>query len=355
MMKVDGRKSKKHLYYSASKSRKKEILMGNFIISSSLENFFQFIVTVQNKETASMYAFYLCDDLGTVLEKRHYQKEGNHTFFLKDTGIYHVVVYKRDTEGNILKKRSDYVNYVNPFSKGIVERKRVILYGLKRETYLVKRVLEKRYDVLGIVDPSLKHIGEFFFGLPILSINDLPKENFFFISSEKMKKKRNIQFEMYSLELGNSNIVMDTLHNISAIELYKISRDLYNNGFKVEANFITGYIKFQYNSYIPATAEIGEGTRLGYGGIGVVIHYQSVIGKNCVIAQNVTLGGKKPIIGDNVYISAGAKCIGGSIGSNVVVGANAVVTKDIPDNCVIAGVPAVIISKDIEKYAKYFK
>lgn len=51
-----------------------------------------------------------------------------------------------------------------------------------------------------------------------------------------------------------------------------------------------------------------------------------------------------PTIGDNVVVYAGAKIIGGvHIGNNVIIGANAVVTKDVPDNCVVAGVPARII------------
>lgn len=71
------------------------------------------------------------------------------------------------------------------------------------------------------------------------------------------------------------------------------------------------------------------------------------IGKNCHIYQQVTIGfngTESPIIGDNVRICCGAKVIGGiHVGNNVVIGANAVVCKDIPDNVVVAGVPAKII------------
>ncbi len=53
-------------------------------------------------------------------------------------------------------------------------------------------------------------------------------------------------------------------------------------------------------------------------------------------------------IGDNVILGSGCKIIGGiKIGSNVFVGANAVVTHDVPDNCVVAGVPARIIKSDV--------
>lgn len=72
------------------------------------------------------------------------------------------------------------------------------------------------------------------------------------------------------------------------------------------------------------------------------------IGKNCKIYQQVTIGYnhslKAPSLGDNVEVCCGAKIIGGiKIGNNVLIGANAVVSKDLPDNCVAAGVPAKII------------
>lgn len=72
------------------------------------------------------------------------------------------------------------------------------------------------------------------------------------------------------------------------------------------------------------------------------------MGENCKVYQQVTIGYnhklEAPIIGDNVEICCGAKVIGGcKIGNNVIVGANAVVTKDIPSNVVVAGIPARII------------
>lgn len=140
---------------------------------------------------------------------------------------------------------------------------------------------------------------------------------------------------------------------INAYSFYKMERWFYRHHMKPLAKFIQGIIFLLYNSYIPYTCEIGKGTRFGYGGMGVVIHARAKIGCNCIIAQQVTIGGRSkkpevPIIGDHVYIGAGAKILGPvKIGNHVVIGANAVVLEDVPDHTVVAGVPAKIIRQGI--------
>ncbi len=75
------------------------------------------------------------------------------------------------------------------------------------------------------------------------------------------------------------------------------------------------------------------------------------IGKNCTILPNVLFGLKTPEggfqdikIGDNCYISTGVTILAPvTIGNNVTIGAGAVVNKDVPDNCVVGGVPAKIL------------
>jgi len=98
------------------------------------------------------------------------------------------------------------------------------------------------------------------------------------------------------------------------------------------------------NLYLCAD-EIG-GAFAPFHGYSTIIHAHS-LGENCTVFQNVTIGynnGDKPTIGNNVIIYAGAVVIGGiRIGDNVIVGANSVVTKDVPSNCVVAGNPAKII------------
>lgn len=112
-------------------------------------------------------------------------------------------------------------------------------------------------------------------------------------------------------------------------------------------------LSFKLGISIPFGTKIGTGFYIGHFG-GIVINENTVIGKNCNISQGVTLGqtnrGKNkgtPIIGDNVYMGPGAKIIGAvKVGNNVAIGANCVVTKDIPDNSVVVGIPSRIISNN---------
>lgn len=102
---------------------------------------------------------------------------------------------------------------------------------------------------------------------------------------------------------------------------------------------------------IPLGTKIDQGLYLPHYGL-IVVHQRAKIGEHCNIGQGVTIGiaGRNenkgvPEIGNYVYIAPGATIIGKiKIGNNVMVGANAVVTKDVPDNSVVAGVPAKIIS-----------
>ena len=86
-------------------------------------------------------------------------------------------------------------------------------------------------------------------------------------------------------------------------------------------------------------------------GTGIVIGETAVVGDNCSILQNVTLGGngketgdRHPKIGDNVLLAAGAKVLGNiRVGNCSKVAAGSVVLKDVPDNKTVAGVPAKVV------------
>jgi serine O-acetyltransferase len=112
-------------------------------------------------------------------------------------------------------------------------------------------------------------------------------------------------------------------------------------------------LSFQRGISIPSSTKIGSGLFIGHCG-GIVVNAQCEIGKNCNISQGVTLGQANrgrhkgsPVVGDNVYIGPGAKIVGAiRIGNHVAIGANCVVTKDIPDNAVVVGIPGKVISYD---------
>lgn len=137
------------------------------------------------------------------------------------------------------------------------------------------------------------------------------------------------------------------------IHFYRISNWFYRHHVPFLSKLIWKLQYLLFNCSVPGSCEIGKGTKFGYGGIAVVMHARSIVGKNCMIGQGVTIGGKSgwyevPVIGDNVIINAGARIIGPvRIGNNVEIGANCVVVKDVPSNCVVAGVPARILKSDM--------
>ncbi len=137
------------------------------------------------------------------------------------------------------------------------------------------------------------------------------------------------------------------------INIYRFNNWLYRHRVPLLPVFIWKLQYLLFNCSVPASCKIGKGTKFGYGGIAVVMHARTVIGKNCMIGQGVTIGGKSgwyevPVIGDNVIINAGAKIIGPvRIGDNVEIGANSVVVKDVPSNCVVAGIPARILKSNM--------
>ena len=116
--------------------------------------------------------------------------------------------------------------------------------------------------------------------------------------------------------------------------------------------FMHGHLTYKLGISIPPATSIGSGFYIGHFG-GIVVSRHATIGRNCNISQGVTVGrtnrGRNkgyPTLGDNIYIGPGAVIAGNvRIGNNVAIGANCVVTMDIPDDAVVAGVPGRIISR----------
>jgi serine O-acetyltransferase len=117
------------------------------------------------------------------------------------------------------------------------------------------------------------------------------------------------------------------------------------------ALLMLNHYKYKFGINISISTEIGSGFYIGHFS-GIIVYPLCKIGKNCNLSQGVTLGktnrGKNsgyPMLGDNVYIAPGAKVIGAvRVGNNVAIGANCVVTKDVPDNAVVVGIPGKVIS-----------
>lgn len=136
---------------------------------------------------------------------------------------------------------------------------------------------------------------------------------------------------------------------VHAIVWYRVAHFFYKIHLRFLAKVLCYSCRFWTGIEIHPAATIGKRLFIDHGA-GVVIGETSVIGDDCTIYQNSTLGGtgkehnkRHPTLGNNVVVGAGAKVLGNiTIGNNVKVGANAVVLKSVPDNCTVVGVGRIV-------------
>jgi serine O-acetyltransferase len=134
---------------------------------------------------------------------------------------------------------------------------------------------------------------------------------------------------------------------------YHVAHFLWGCGFGVPARFVSYLGRMITGIEIHPAAVIGKNLFIDHG-MGVVIGATAVIGDNVLLYHGVTLGGKggdrkntkrHPTLGNNVIVGAGAQVLGNiKIGAGAKIGANAVVTFDVPDSAVVVGNPARIIA-----------
>ena len=148
--------------------------------------------------------------------------------------------------------------------------------------------------------------------------------------------------------------VVLTYPGVKAVLFHKIAHFFCIAKFDLIARIISQFSRFLTGIEIHPKAKIGKNLFIDHG-MGVVIGETSEIGDNVTIYHAVTLGGispsidsddqrnvkRHPTLKNNVVVGSGAQVLGPIIvGENAKIGANAVVTKDVPENAVMVGIPA---------------
>lgn len=136
-----------------------------------------------------------------------------------------------------------------------------------------------------------------------------------------------------------------------ALVHHKFSYFLYKHKLFAWARLHSQFARLCTGIEIHPGAKIGQGLFIDHG-MGVVIGETAIIGDDCTIYHNVTLGGRghakgkkrHPTLGSNVLVGAGAKILGDvTIGDNANIGANAVVLHDVPPDATVVGVPGKVV------------
>ena len=134
---------------------------------------------------------------------------------------------------------------------------------------------------------------------------------------------------------------------------HRIAHSLHRRGFTFPARALSQWSRFLTNIEIHPGATIGRRFFIDHGA-GVVIGETAIVGDDVLMYHQVTLGGmslektkRHPTIGNNVLLGMGAKVIGNiTVGDGARIGANAVVTRDVPPDTTVVGVPGRILVQD---------
>ncbi len=145
-----------------------------------------------------------------------------------------------------------------------------------------------------------------------------------------------------------------------AVRSYRKANWFFRHNMKFIARFISQRSRKKTGIEIHPGATIGKNLFIDHG-MGVVIGETTEIGDNCIIYQNVTLGGtgkehgkRHPTLGNNVLVGAGAKVLGPfKVGDNSRIAAGAVVLSEVPENATAVGVPARIVKINGQKQAEF--
>jgi len=163
--------------------------------------------------------------------------------------------------------------------------------------------------------------------------------------------------------------ILLTYPGVKALFFHRIANFFSKAKFDLIARLISQLSRFFTGIEIHPKAEIGKNFFIDHG-MGVVIGETSEIGDNVTIYHATTLGGispsiksneqrdvkRHPTLKNNVVVGSGAQVLGPIIvGENAKIGANAVVTKDVPANAVMVGIPAKNINEDGSKTDTSFK
>ena len=140
---------------------------------------------------------------------------------------------------------------------------------------------------------------------------------------------------------------------LQALWLHRFAHWLYRFGVPLLPRLISNTSRFLTGVEIHPGAQIGSSVFIDHG-MGVVIGETAIIGDYCLIYQGVTLGGtgkecgkRHPTLGNNVVVGTGAKVLGNiEIGSNVRIGANSVVLRDVPSDCTVVGIPGRVVYRE---------